>query len=133
MRGETDVSILLKNLQPVLHNSPYVFRSVDRDTYDRSAFEPLASFVEVEGVSLIVSEEQACDAGLPYDSIWACITLSVHSALSAVGLLAAITSKLAEAGISVNPVSAYYHDHLFVPWERRDDAMQALSELRDAS
>jgi hypothetical protein len=50
----------------------------------------------------------------------------VHSALTAVGFLAAITTRLAEAGISVNAVSAYYHDHLFVPWERREEAMEVL-------
>jgi hypothetical protein len=26
-------------------------------------------------------------------------------------------------------VAAYFHDHLFVPWERRHDAMAALSAL----
>jgi uncharacterized protein len=58
------------------------------------------------------------------------ITLTVHSSLDAVGFLAAITVRLAEAGISVNAVSAFYHDHLFVPDHRAD---QALSILRDMS
>jgi hypothetical protein len=46
-----------------------------------------------------------------------------------VGFLAAITASLAEAGISVNAVSAFYHDHLFVPVERAEDAKLLLQRL----
>jgi len=49
--------------------------------------------------------------------------------LEAVGFLAAITARLAEAGISVNPVSAFYHDHLFVPHNRADEALARLKEM----
>lgn len=58
-----------------------------------------------------------------------CSLSSVHSSLSAVGFLAAITGKLAERGISVNPVSAYDHDHLFVPVSRSDEVMELLQEF----
>jgi hypothetical protein len=80
-------------------------------------------------MTVIITEAQARRAGLAYDSTWACISLSVHSSLSAVGLLAAISTRLAQAGISVNAVSAYYHDHLFVPWESRISAMDVLKEV----
>jgi hypothetical protein len=33
---------------------------------------------------------------------------------------------LAAAGIGVNPVSAYFHDHLFVPAERADETLSLL-------
>jgi hypothetical protein len=46
--------------------------------------------------------------------------------LEAVGFLAAITTSLAIMDIPVNAVSAYYHDHIFVPHERRDDALECL-------
>jgi hypothetical protein len=67
--------------------------------------------------------------GLPFDSTWACITLTAHSSLSAVGFLAAITGQLSQAGMSIHPVSAYYHDHLFVPWESKWQAIDLLREL----
>jgi hypothetical protein len=57
------------------------------------------------------------------------ITLTVHSALEAVGFLAAITVRLAEAGTSVNAVSAFHHDHLFVPVDRAHEAMGVLREM----
>jgi hypothetical protein len=40
-----------------------------------------------------------------------------------------LASALAEEGISANVVAAYFHDHLFVPWEQRDRAMAILSTL----
>ena len=57
------------------------------------------------------------------------ITLEIHSALDAVGFLAAVTTALAREGIGVNPVAAYHHDHLFVPHDRAEDAMRALQDL----
>jgi YidC/Oxa1 family membrane protein insertase len=47
-----------------------------------------------------------------------------------VGFLAPIMTRLAEAGISVNPVSAFYHDHLFVPWDKRNEAMEILESFK---
>ena len=90
----------------------------------------MGTFQEDEGMTLILNQQQALDQSLPFERLWACITLTVHSALSAVGFLATITQALAEAGISVNPVSAYYHDHLFVPWERKDEVVAILEGLQ---
>ena len=50
----------------------------------------------------------------------------MRSSLVAVGFLATVCSRLAEVGISVNPVSGFHHDHLFVPWDRREEAMAVL-------
>ena len=57
------------------------------------------------------------------------ITLNIHSALDAVGFIAAVTTELARHNIGVNPVSGFYHDHLFVPADRADEAMTALKAL----
>jgi len=57
---------------------------------------------------------------------WARISLGVHSSLEAVGLTAILSARLAEAGISANIVAALHHDHIFVPWDRRDEALAAL-------
>lgn len=43
--------------------------------------------------------------------------------------LAKVSTKLASLGMGVNPVSGFYHDHLFIPEDRVDDAMAALLEM----
>jgi hypothetical protein len=57
------------------------------------------------------------------------ITLNVHSSLEAVGFMAAVSAKLTEHGIGVNPVSGYHHDHCFVPLGKEQQAMKVLEEL----
>ncbi|RPI21034.1 MAG: ACT domain-containing protein, partial [Acidobacteria bacterium] len=49
--------------------------------------------------------------------------------LEAVGLIAAVSGKLADAGIPTNPVSAFHHDHLFVPAAQAETAVAALKSL----
>lgn len=129
MNGETDLPALLASMQPILQTEPCAFCSVSREAYASLSLEPIGVFQEQEGLTLILTQAQAGQLGLLYDGTWAWITLTVHSSLSAVGFLAVITTRLAGEGISVNPVSAFYHDHLFVPWERREQAMNALKEL----
>jgi hypothetical protein len=46
-----------------------------------------------------------------------------------VGLLATIAQALAAQNISVNVVSAYFHDHLFVPEGQAEAAIACLQEL----
>jgi hypothetical protein len=132
VRGESDLATLLRSLQPEMDDSPYVFSSISREGFTRLTFFPLCGFSESEGVTVIATQSQAKGEGWPLEPAWARITLTVHSSLQAVGFLAAIASALAREGISVNPVSAYYHDHLFVPWERRLDAMEILNGLSRA-
>lgn len=60
---------------------------------------------------------------------WARITLGVESSLAAVGLTAQVAAALAARGISANMIAAFHHDHVFVPWDRRDEAMAVLRAL----
>jgi hypothetical protein len=130
--GQSDPAVLLGSMRPVLKDRPFAFLSVSEEEFGRLTFLPLCVFRETEGVTLIVARSQAGELGRPADPAWACITLSVHSSLLAVGFLAAVTAALASEGISVNPGSAFHHDHLFVPWERRRDAMRILRALSRA-
>ncbi|WP_298874899.1 ACT domain-containing protein [uncultured Bradyrhizobium sp.] len=129
MTGERDLNVLLKQMKPELRPGIFVFCTIPADANIPAALNPLLTFREQEGTTLVILREEAEAAGLSYAFPSRLITLTVHSALDAVGFLAAITARLAKAGISANAVSAFHHDHLFVPVDRADEAMAALSEL----
>jgi uncharacterized protein len=123
-----DLRELIKNINPEVIEGNYVFCVVN-ETVDMKIV-PKMIFKEKEGTTLILTREQAEEYGLKYEGMWAMITLNVNSDLEAVGFLAKITEVLAKANISVNTVSAYYHDHLFVPKERVEDALEILNKLK---
>ncbi|MGG6266362.1 ACT domain-containing protein [Leptolyngbya sp. AN03gr2] len=127
MSGETDLTTLLKSMNPVLRQGEYVFCSVDFEDWLR--LNPIGVFREEEGLTLILDRQIADQSNIPYASTFRLITLSVHSSLEAVGFLAAITSRLAAQGISVNAVSAYYHDHLFIPTAQADRVIELLDRF----
>jgi len=130
MSGEKDLETLLRSMRPKLSESQFVFCNISPDKLSTLKMEPLFVFREEEGVTIIIEKWQADSESLDYDEVWSWITIMVHSSLSAVGFLAAITSKLSENRVSVNVVSAYFHDHLFVLQEEARLAMQVLDDLQ---
>ncbi len=132
MTGERDLAALLKHIKPELRPGIFVFCTLSTSETIPAGLDPLLTFREQEGTTLVISHEAAERAGLRYQFASRLITLTVHSALDAVGFLAVVTSRLADAGISVNAVSAFYHDHLFVPADRADGALAVLQEMAKA-
>ncbi|MCK4278963.1 MAG: ACT domain-containing protein [Candidatus Thorarchaeota archaeon] len=130
MSGENDLETLLRSMHPKLSESQFVFCNISPDRLSTLKMEPLFVFREKEGVTIIIEKWQADSESLDYDDVWSWIALTVHSSLSAVGFLATITAKLSENRISVNVVSAYFHDHLFVLQEKARLAMQVLNDLQ---
>ena len=122
--GEMDLAKLLATMTPVLADGIYGFATVDEMPAN---VEPLMTFRETEGITLILPWDAAGDVVLEFPCRM--ITLNVHSALEAVGFIAAIATRLAAAGMGVNPVAGFYHDHLFVPADRAQDAMAILQEI----
>lgn len=122
--GETDLQRLLAGLSPTLAERPRAIRTQPADAPVPA--DAIMLFREDEALTVVVAADDGVDA-----AHWAQITLRIHSSLEAVGMMAAIASALAARGIPCNAVSAYYHDHLFVPWERRADAMRALHALTE--
>jgi uncharacterized protein len=127
--GERDLEALLRDMRPELREGIFVFCTIANDNEIPAAISPLLAFREPEGITLVVRREEAEGAGLRHQFASRLITLTVHSSLDAVGFLAAVAARLAEAGISVNAVSAFYHDHLFVPEHRATEAMGLLQKM----
>lgn len=128
MSGEKDLQALLMGMRPVLDTARYVFATTN--TPEQYAdVTAIMRFSEEEGETLILEQSVAQTAGLKASDPYARITLSVHSALDAVGFLATVCTALAQEGISTNAVAAYHHDHIFVPYDRADDAMKTLQAL----
>lgn len=130
MVGETSLSKLLASMSPKLLEQEYVFCTLGKAAYgDFKELRPIAAFCELEGLTLVVPKPLADSNALSYGSVFRGITLTVHSSLDAVGLTAAVATKLAEHDISANVIAAFYHDHIFVQTECAEQAMAALDEL----
>lgn len=131
MSGERDLAVLLRTLRPELDPVDYGFATLPRGA-QLDDLGAIGRFEETEGTTLIAPADALARAGLTHRPGWARITLTVHSALDAVGLTAAVAAALADRGISANMVAAFHHDHVFVPWDRRAEAMAALRALARA-
>jgi hypothetical protein len=129
MTAERDLGVLLRHMKPELRPSTFVFCTIPPNETVPPEINSLLTFREQEGTTLVILREEAEAAGLRYAFVSRMITLTVHSSLDAIGFLAAITARLTEAGISVNAVSAFHHDHLFVPAHRADEAMDVLQGM----
>ncbi|WP_405896358.1 ACT domain-containing protein [Streptomyces sp. NBC_00727] len=132
MTAESDLRVLLSNLRPEPHPGRYVYATAP-DGALPDAVTPVVTVRETEGLTLVLPEAEAAAAGLPYTYVAGWITLRVHSALEAVGLTAAVSLALTDAGISCNVVAGFHHDHLFVPYERTGEAVAVLERLAGES
>ena len=128
MASDQSCQELLANLNPTLCPDPWVFSLVAGGApqlpEDRSVF---ALIREEEGLTAIRRAAPSDDPEtLP---LFARITLQVYSDLEAVGLTAAVSGALAGQNLCANMVAGLNHDHLFVPYQQRDEALQCLKQI----
>ncbi len=128
MVGESNLSELLRTLSATLVDGVFVFATVPKSSVPND-INPRMMFEEAEGITLILSRVDAEACGLAYEFPCRMITLEVHSSLEAIGFIARVASELASHGMGVNPVSGFFHDHLFVPDGREQDALQVLQRV----
>lgn len=117
---------LVGALAPQLLEGEFVYVCLPGPRADLAA---LATVREAEGITYVVTRAEAERLALAFDFAAGWITLSVDSRLEAVGLTASIAASLAGAGISCNVFAGFHHDHLLVPYDRRDEALRLLEEL----
>ncbi|MBK8845499.1 MAG: ACT domain-containing protein [Bacteroidetes bacterium] len=128
MNGEKNLETLLKQMMPRLNIGEYVFCTVE-NLEELNLNEILMTFRENEGVTIIIEKNVADYLNLHYSFTTSWITLTIHSALAAVGLTAAFSKALSESGISCNVVAAFYHDHIFVDKKDAKKAMEILNKF----
>jgi hypothetical protein len=126
--GETDLAAMLATLTVERRPGVFTYIAVEVPTPGLLA---AAHAIVKEGAltTIVLPVESAERAGQPVPVRFAWLTLSVHSSLEAVGLTAAVSTRLATIDIPCNVLAGYHHDHLLVPAERVDDAIAALSTV----
>lgn len=116
-----------RDLAPSLAGEPYVFTAVDGAA--APGVPMFAAILEDEGLTLVLTKADADMARLPYSYVAGRITLGVESSLDEIGLTAWVSRVLADAEISCNVIAGSAHDHLFVDWDRRFQALDLLRSL----
>jgi hypothetical protein len=129
MTGETDLQLMLASLRATRRPGEFVFVSLPGEV--PAGLAVAASICEDEGLTVVIARAEADAAGLSYDFVAAWISLEVHSALEAVGLTAAFSTALGDAGVSCNVLAGYFHDHILVPIADADRALAVLARLAD--
>ncbi len=118
-----DLKAMLVGMKPSLSPRQWCFQPIsDARFIPETAF---AMIREEEGMCCILPAE-AAGADAPQ---FARITLEVNSDLEAVGLTAAVSNVLATSGIACNTIAGLHHDHLFVSWDQRKEALALLERL----
>lgn len=115
-------------MKPALDPREWVFCCVDRH-FPIADANPLCVFRETEGITIVIERDVASAMNVEFLFASRRITLRVHSDLEAVGFAATVATELAKHTIPTNIVSAFYHDHLFVPADRGEEALRVLEDL----
>ena len=129
MAGETDLSTMLSSLRVERRGAPVTVVHLASPVHLVDGV--LAVISEAEGTTAVVSVAEAERRGWPVGFTAHWLTVSVHSSLEAVGLTAVLAKVLAERGIACNVLAGYFHDHLLVPVDRVDEAIECLNGLAD--
>lgn len=116
-------------MQPSLLDGTWAFCTVPKGRLVPQGLNPLMTYVEPEGTTLLLSEPEVARSALPHAFFCRGISLNVHSSLYAVGFLSVISDALAKAAMSINIVSAYHRDYIFVPTARAQEAVEILKRL----
>lgn len=127
MAGATDLGEILRSLRVSRRDEPVTMVAVDEVVGPGPGIA--ATIGEAEGLTVVATVTEAERRGWPVEFLAAWLTIDVHTSLEAVGLTAALSTVLAERGIACNVVAAYHHDHLLVPLDRVDEAIEAIRAL----
>lgn len=129
MNGNTDLAKVLRSISVDTDSIAYGFASLESDSVLLTN-EILCMYRENEGLTVVADTNYLRDNLIDFEGPFAKLTIEVHTSLELVGLTAALAKALTESGISANVIAAYYHDHIFVPFDKQNEAIEALMNLR---
>lgn len=127
MAGERDLVKILASMQVQRRDEPVAVVSIDEPVSLGDGVEALIA--EAEGTTAVVTLAEAKRRNWPVDFTAAWLTIDVHTALDGVGLTAALSTALADGGIACNILAGYFNDHLLVPIDQANDAIQIIEAL----
>ncbi|KAH7311367.1 ACT domain-containing protein [Stachybotrys elegans] len=127
--GEKSLNALVATLTTTLWPTTYAFATLKNEADLPPLSEVQLLFRETEGITIITSMDYAKSHQLNYFFPCKMITLNVTSSLEAVGFMAVVATELTKLNMGSNPVSGFYHDHLFVPEGREHEAVEILDKL----
>lgn len=127
-RGVVDLRDLLRGLDPIQRPGVWVYAELPKDAPCPAG--TVFTVMENEGRTVVLLEDDARNAGLQplFRAAW--ITLCVHSALEAFGLVVQVSSRLADVGMPCNIIAGARHDHILVPYDEVREALKALRDLQ---
>ena len=116
-------------MQPTLLEGNWSFVTVPNGKPVPQGLNPLMTCREPEGLTMLLDEPDLAKSGLPHAFFCKAISLHVASSLYAIGFLAAVSEALARQAMSINIVSAFNRDYVFVPTARAAEAVEVLKKL----
>lgn len=130
MPAKKDLQDILNNIDPYLVNESFIFMTSKEPINSLiNSLNPIAMFIENEGSTLVVAKDTADKNSIHYDAVFKCISLGVHSSLESSGLIATLSSELLKHDIPANVFAGYFHDHIFVPNDKSEKALEIISSI----
>lgn len=134
MSGETDLNAILKSISVSVRPDDYVVVALPRTAEVPAIGDGVAAIIdESEGPTVVSTLARAAKEDWPHDFVASWLTIDVHSSLDGVGLTAAFARQLGRAGIPCNVIAAFFHDHILVPNDKSDAAVEVIESLRGSS
>ena len=130
MSAKENLKDILENLNPYLVKDSFIFMTSQEPIKELvNSLNPLATFIENEGSTLVITKDMADKNSIHYETIFKCISLSVHSSLESSGLIATLSGELSKQNIPTNVFAGYFHDHIFIPIDKAKLALETISSI----
>lgn len=130
MAGQTNLAAMLETLTVSVRPEQFVVITLPASIPPPTVGHGVAAVIaESEGPTVIATAERASEENWPHDFVASWLTLDVHSALESVGLTATFSRQLGRAGIPCNVIAGFFHDHILVPHEMTDAAVDVIEAL----